>query len=100
MFETNNTLRAEVLAVKRYDAIHLHKNPPRDQTTEAPVASTASSGGLSLKGAEDALTKFVDEGWLLESKYLPPPWSCSHRNRRLTERVWAGRTGTPLPHAR
>lgn len=56
MFETNNTPRAEVLAVRAHDAIHLNKN-----------VEAASGGGLSLKGAEEALAKFVDEGWLEKS---------------------------------
>ena len=60
MFETNNTLNAEVLAVKANDAIHLNK---KDDGTAA----------LTLKAAEDALGAFVDEGWLAKSRYPPIP---------------------------
>jgi hypothetical protein len=75
MFETNNTLRAEVMAVRANDAIHLNKNPPRAVEEVVPEGMHAtSSGGLTMKGAEDALKVFVDEGWLEKSRY--PPLVC------------------------
>jgi hypothetical protein len=64
MFETNNTRRAEVFAVKENDALHLNKNPPGE--------GEASTGGLTHKTAEEALARFVEEGWLEKSRYSIP----------------------------
>lgn len=75
MFETNNTLRAEVLAVRANEALHLNKNPPPppppadEAQSQAGSAAVSSSGGLTLKQAEEALKAFVDEGWLQKSRY-------------------------------
>ena len=63
MFETNNTPRAEVLAVRYYDAIHLNKN----SVAEEGETKATHGAGLTLKGAEEALAKFVEEGWLEKS---------------------------------
>ena len=75
MFETNNTLRMELCAVKGMDAIRLHKPRPGDlpftQTQQpdpsqpAPATQQQSTGaGLTMKEAELALSTFVSEGWL------------------------------------
>lgn len=92
MFETNNTLRAEVLAVRANEALHLNKNPPPPRVDDArPPASSAavsSSGGLTMKQAEEALKAFVDEGWLQKSRYAcAVPRTADQRSDRsgLTE---------------
>jgi hypothetical protein len=83
MFETNNTLAAEVLAVKSTDALHLHKNPRPDaaratqvEDGDAPAPVQISGPGLSMKEAEEALDDFVQEGWLQKSRFVlyPPPF--------------------------
>jgi hypothetical protein len=83
MFETNNTRRAEVFAVRETDALHLNKNPPGE--------GEASTGGLTHKAAEEALAKFVEEGWLEKSRYVHPSgdyyhpsWCWWHRNNYYT----------------
>ncbi|KAA8909088.1 DNA repair protein Nse1 [Sphaerosporella brunnea] len=62
MFETNNTRRAEVFAVREQEALHLNKNPPRAE------GEATATGGLTIKGAEEALAAFVEEGWLVKSR--------------------------------
>lgn len=68
MFETNNTINAEVFAVSTNDAIHLNKNPLKEPGEQPEDGTQVSSGGLTLKGAEEALGVFVKEGWLMRSK--------------------------------
>ncbi|KAF3910450.1 hypothetical protein ABW20_dc0107450 [Dactylellina cionopaga] len=75
IFDTNNTLYAEIMAVKSMRAISLNKNPPSER--ENRVISTQGANGeentqiiagagigLTKQEAEDCLSRFVDEGWL------------------------------------
>ncbi|KAF8537856.1 RING-like domain-containing protein, partial [Trichophaea hybrida] len=98
MFETNNTLRAEVMAVRVNDAIHLNKNPPKAASEEVPEGMHAiSSGGLTMKGAEDALKMFVDEGWLEKSRgnwYTLAPRGLLELNVYL-QQTYNDRSATP-----
>ena len=94
MFETNNTPRLELCAVRSMDAVKLHKPRPGDllllplpsqlesggggggggsdpdagpssSTQQAATQqATTSTAGLSMKEAELALRAFVTEGWL------------------------------------
>lgn len=63
MFETNNQPQAEVLAVRGTDAMNLHK-PPKGRE----ASDEARDNGLTMRGAEEALTMFVEERWLEKSK--------------------------------
>ncbi|KAI5782707.1 DNA repair protein Nse1 [Geopyxis carbonaria] len=65
MFITNNTLRAEVLAVRLQDAVHLNKVPPG---ASQPADGVAPVAGITLHAAETALTTFVEHGWLVKSR--------------------------------
>ncbi|KAK6347780.1 hypothetical protein TWF718_005606 [Orbilia javanica] len=75
MFDTSNTIYAEIMAVKSMRAISLNKNPPSERENQEVIVegadgqeerqTVAGAGvGLSKQEAEDCLTRFVDEGWL------------------------------------
>ncbi|KAF8477154.1 Nse1 non-SMC component of SMC5-6 complex-domain-containing protein [Kalaharituber pfeilii] len=63
MFETNNTPRMELCAVRSMEAVRLHK-PPALRPGDGSTQPTQTSTGLSMKEAESALRAFVEEGWL------------------------------------
>ncbi|KAF3939587.1 hypothetical protein ABW19_dt0201703 [Dactylella cylindrospora] len=75
MFDTNNTPQAEVMAVKSMRALGLNRNPPAERESRT-VATQGANGeentqvvagsglGLTKSEAEEALAKFIDEGWL------------------------------------
>ncbi|RVD85266.1 uncharacterized protein DFL_003592 [Arthrobotrys flagrans] len=75
MFDTSNTIYAEIMAVKSMRAISLNKNPPSERENQEVIVENvngeeerqtiAGAGiGLTKQEAEDCLTRFVDEGWL------------------------------------
>ncbi|KAK6518458.1 hypothetical protein TWF506_005612 [Arthrobotrys conoides] len=75
MFDTSNTIYAEIMAVKSMRAISLNKNPPSERENQKVVVENANGEeerqtiagagiGLTKQEAEDCLTRFVDEGWL------------------------------------
>ncbi|KAK6532250.1 hypothetical protein TWF281_006442 [Arthrobotrys megalospora] len=75
MFDTSNTVYAEIMAVKSMRAISLNKNPPSERENREVVVEGANGEearqtiagagiGLTKQEAEDCLTRFVDEGWL------------------------------------
>jgi len=67
MFETNNTHRSEVLAVKSTDALRLAKAPP-NQTQDPEATQGAQSQSLTMMQAQKTLQAMVDEGWFEVSK--------------------------------
>ncbi|KAI4727726.1 DNA repair protein Nse1 [Aureobasidium sp. EXF-10728] len=62
MFETNNTYRSEVLAVRSTDALRLAKAPPA-QSQDAEATQAATSQSLTMMQAQRMLQAMVDEGW-------------------------------------
>ncbi|KAH0154837.1 DNA repair protein Nse1, partial [Aureobasidium melanogenum] len=62
MFETNNTYRSEVLAVRSTEALRLAK-PPATQTQDAEPTQGAQSQSLTMMQAQRMLQAMVDEGW-------------------------------------
>ncbi|KAF3122913.1 hypothetical protein TWF703_001059 [Orbilia oligospora] len=75
MFDTSNTIYAEIMAVKSMRAISLNKNPPSERENQEVIVENANGEeerqtiagagiGLTKQEAEDCLTRFVDEGWL------------------------------------
>ncbi|KAG9734661.1 DNA repair protein Nse1, partial [Aureobasidium melanogenum] len=67
MFETNNTYRSEVLAVRSTEALRLAK-PPTTQTQDAEPTQGAQSQSLTMMQAQRMLQAMVDEGWFELSK--------------------------------
>lgn len=67
MFETNNTHRSEVLAVKSTDALRLAK-APANQTQDPEATQGAQSQSLTMMQAQRMLQAMVDEGWFEVSK--------------------------------
>jgi hypothetical protein len=67
MFETNNTHRSEVLAVKSSEALRLAK-APATHTQDPEATQGASSQSLTMMQAQRMLKAMVDEGWFEVSK--------------------------------
>ncbi|CAD0090625.1 unnamed protein product [Aureobasidium vineae] len=67
MFETNNTYRSEVLAVRSTEALRLAKAPAA-QTQDAEGTQGATSQSLTMMQAQRMLQAMVDEGWFEVSK--------------------------------
>ena len=67
MFETNNSYRSEVLALRSTEALRLAK-PPNAQTQDAEATQGAQSQGLTMMQAQKILQAMVDEGWFELSK--------------------------------
>ncbi|KAG9684566.1 DNA repair protein Nse1, partial [Aureobasidium melanogenum] len=67
MFETNNTYRSEVLAVRSTEALRLAK-PPTAQNQDAEATQGAQSQSLTMMQAQRMLQAMVDEGWFELSK--------------------------------
>ncbi|THY31585.1 DNA repair protein Nse1 [Aureobasidium pullulans] len=65
IFETNNTHRSEVLAIKSTEALRLAK-APANQHEEATQGAQAQS--LTMMQAQRMLQAMVDEGWFEHSK--------------------------------
>lgn len=69
MFETNNTPRAEVMAVTGMQALKLAKAPGqesqsrRQSGTQAQGQSQAANANLTMSQAESVLENMVAEGW-------------------------------------
>lgn len=76
MFETHNTRRSEIMAIKGKEAINLHR-PIRNRQSGAAMNGTnpqngegvqGSAGqGLTMSQAERMLDSLVDEGWFERS---------------------------------
>jgi hypothetical protein len=67
MFETNNTHRSEVLAIKSSEALRLAK-APANQTQDPEATQGAQSQSLTMMQAQRMLQAMVDEGWFEVSK--------------------------------
>lgn len=65
MFETNNSHRSEVLAIKSTEALRLAK-ATANQDVEATQGAQAQS--LTMMQAQRMLQAMVDEGWFEHSK--------------------------------
>ena len=64
MFETYNTMRAEVMALTSMQAVRLAKPPhPGDARRESGTQSQASNAGLTIAQAEKVLRDLVHENW-------------------------------------
>ena len=71
MFETNNTSRSEIMAIKSIQAMNLHSAPKASEVAETQNGSTTqgSSGrGLTKEQAEKLLETLVGEGWFERSR--------------------------------
>lgn len=76
MFETNNTARAEIMAVSDTQAARLHKPASGAARTSLGGGEAASqtqqtqqtSAGLTIAQAEKCLASLVAEGWLDKSR--------------------------------
>ncbi|EFR05485.1 hypothetical protein MGYG_08499 [Nannizzia gypsea CBS 118893] len=69
MFESNNTLRCEAMVVSSIEAVRLARtvtNASRRQSEAAPQSGAAQP--LSMREAEDMLSRLVSEGWLEKSR--------------------------------
>lgn len=75
MFETHNTRRREIMAIKGQNAINLHR-PNRNQQSGAATNGATQNGeglqgavgqGLTISQAERMLDSLVDEGWFERS---------------------------------
>lgn len=70
MFETNNTLRHEIMAIQPIQATKLHKPPP---TRASPAgAETQGSAGtqITVLQAEKVLASLVEQGWFEKSRKM------------------------------
>lgn len=68
MFETNNTLRREIMAINSMQALQLCKPSAAERRETQNGATTQSAGqGLKLVEAERTLKSLVDEGWFEKS---------------------------------
>ncbi|KAI5211120.1 hypothetical protein AUEXF2481DRAFT_4371 [Aureobasidium subglaciale EXF-2481] len=67
MFETNNTYRSEVLAVRSTEAVRLAK-APTGQTQHVDATQGAQAQSLTMSSAQRMLQAMVDEGWFELSK--------------------------------
>ena len=74
MFDTNNTVRAEVCAVSGMQAVQLHKVPRSTTGGRESTAGPAGQGqggqaqGITMSQAERVLASLVEEGWFDRSK--------------------------------
>lgn len=69
MFETNNTLREEVMVVSAIKAVQLAKVPTNSSRRESQSATQGGAAQpLTMREAEDMLRKLVDEGWFEKSR--------------------------------
>jgi hypothetical protein len=68
MFETNNTHRSEVLAIKSSEALRLAKAPNNGQTQDVEATQGAQAQSLTMMQAQKMLQAMVDEGWFEVSK--------------------------------
>ncbi|MCJ1355308.1 MAG: hypothetical protein MMC33_005299 [Icmadophila ericetorum] len=68
MFETNNTLRREIMAINSMQAMQLCKPPASERReTQNGTANHSAGQGLKLVEAEKTLKSLVDEGWFEKS---------------------------------
>lgn len=63
MFDSNNTQRAEIMAVTSMQALKLAKPPNNTNRRESGTQSQASQTGLTMAQAEKVLANLVSEGW-------------------------------------
>jgi non-structural maintenance of chromosomes element 1 len=77
MFETHNTPRAEVMALKGTQALNLHKAPRNssssggqgtDQAAATAPVQGSSAQGITMKEAERVMKEMTEEGWFEYSK--------------------------------
>ncbi|KAF2167711.1 hypothetical protein M409DRAFT_21864 [Zasmidium cellare ATCC 36951] len=67
MFDTNNTQRAEVFAVRSMDAVKLSKVPNSERRdsgqTQGRTQGEGAVASLTMSQAEEVLSSMVEEGW-------------------------------------
>lgn len=63
IFETNNTQRAEILAITSMQALKLSKPEGASNRRESGTQAQAGQGGLTMGQAEKMLASLVAEGW-------------------------------------
>jgi hypothetical protein len=66
MFETNNTRKAEAMAVPAHQALHLHKLPESDRRESGAATqqdTQTQNAGITMKEAEKVLNLLVSESW-------------------------------------
>ena len=69
IFDTNNTPRHEIMAIKPIQATRLHKPPSNRRETQNGGETQGSSGqGLTMLQAEKVLKSLVDQGWFERSR--------------------------------
>lgn len=72
MFESNNTRREEVMAIKSMQALALHKAPGGSNAGEnqqnTTVATQGKASSITMTQAEKMLDGLVDEGWFEKSR--------------------------------
>ena len=68
MFETNNTPRHEIMAIKPIQATKLHKPPSNRRETQNGAETQGSGGqGITMLQAERVLKSLVEQGWFEKS---------------------------------
>jgi hypothetical protein len=69
MFETNNTPRHEVMAIKSMEAIRLCRAPTNRRHTQNGSETQGSTGqGISMVQAENMMKALVAQGWFEKSR--------------------------------
>ena len=69
MFETNNTLRHEVMAIQPIQATKLHKPPNRPPLAGAETQGSAGTQ-ITVLQAEKVLSSLVEQGWFEKSRKM------------------------------
>ena len=68
MFETNNTPRHEIMAIKPIQATKLHKAPTNRRESRDAAETQGSTGqSLTMMQAEKVLKSLVEQGWFEKS---------------------------------
>ena len=68
MFETNNTLRSEVMAIQPIQATKLHRiSGNRRETSDGETQGSAGTA-ITILQAEKVLASLVDQGWFEKSR--------------------------------
>ncbi|KAI1971524.1 hypothetical protein LOZ53_003755 [Ophidiomyces ophidiicola] len=69
MFETNNTMREEVMVVSAMKAVQLARIPNSSSRRESQAATQGGvAQQLSMREAEEMLKRLINEGWLEKTR--------------------------------
>ena len=68
MFETNNTLRSEVMAIQPIQATKLHRLPANRRETVDEETQGSNGTQITILQAEKVLSSLVDQGWFEKSR--------------------------------